>query len=375
VTPPSRRRILITTDTVGGVWTYATTLARALARRRCDVVLVTLGPPPRPEQLAELAFCPTVSVEVTDFALEWMDPEGRDFARAKRGLSQIAWQVKPDLVHLNGFREALCNWPAPVVLVAHSCVRSWWRACRGADPDEPRWNAYVARVKEALAACDRWVAPTAAFRDEMLKLYVPPSCGRVIHNGLAGAPIRRAKEPFIVAAGRLWDEAKNVHAVTSIAGELPWPVKLVGPLPSTLSSTSPPVEFLGELPRAQVLEYMASAAIYVAPARYEPFGLCALEAALARCALVLSDVPSFAELWSGAALIVEPENRRELVASLQHLCAEDRMRSRLQAAAARRAARYSADAMADAYCELYDELIGAKTSRRSAQFARTGKYA
>ena len=54
MTPPSRRRILITTDTVGGVWTYATTLARALARRRCDVVLVTVGPPPRPEQLAEL---------------------------------------------------------------------------------------------------------------------------------------------------------------------------------------------------------------------------------------------------------------------------------------------------------------------------------
>jgi glycosyltransferase involved in cell wall biosynthesis len=374
MTPPSRRRILITTDTVGGVWTYATTLARALAQRRCEVVLVTLGPPPRPEQIAALVFSPNISVEVTDFALEWMDPEGRDLARAKRGLSQIAWQVKPDLVHLNGFREALCNWPAPVVLAAHSCVRSWWRACRGTDPDEPRWNEYVARVKEALAACDRWVAPTAAFRDEMLKLYAPPSCGRVIHNGLAGASISRAKEPFIVAAGRLWDEAKNVHAVSSIAAELPWPVKLVGPLAS-LHSTPSCIEFLGELPRAQVLECMARADIYVAPARYEPFGLCALEAALARCALVLSDIPSFAELWSGAALFVEPENRRELIATLQHLCAEDRMRSRLQAAAAERAARYSAEMMGDAYCELYDELIGPKTSRRSAQFASTGKYA
>ena len=40
MSPPSRRRILITTDTVGGVWTYASTLARTLARRRCDVVLV-----------------------------------------------------------------------------------------------------------------------------------------------------------------------------------------------------------------------------------------------------------------------------------------------------------------------------------------------
>ena len=33
------------------------------------------------------------------------------------------------------------------------------------------------------------------------------------------------------------------------------------------------------------------------PARYEPFGLSILEAALSGCALVLGDLPSLRELW------------------------------------------------------------------------------
>jgi glycosyltransferase involved in cell wall biosynthesis len=373
MTPPSRPRILITTDTVGGVWTYASTLCRVLARRRYDVVLVTLGPSPRFEQLAELDGVAGVRVEVTDLELEWIDPEGRDFVRAQRALAEIGWRLKPDLVHLNSYREALCNWPAPVLLVAHSCVRSWWRACRGSDPDEERWTAYVDRVKEALSACKQWVAPSAAFRDEMQRLYEPPLRGRVIHNGLTGEWVRRAKDPFILAAGRLWDKAKNIEAVLPVAEQLPWPVKLVGPIASP--SACPNVQLLGELPRAQLLDCMARASIYVSPAKYEPFGLCALEAASARCALVLSDIPTLSELWSGAALFVDPENRRELTATLQHLCEHGDMRRRLQAAAAHRAARYSAETTADAYCELYDELTCAKTRCRSAPFAPAERYA
>ena len=41
-------------------------------------------------------------------------------------------------------------------------------------------------------------------------------------------------------------------------------------------------------------------------ARYEPFGLAVLEAAQAGCALVLSDIPTFRELWNGAAQFVPP---------------------------------------------------------------------
>ena len=50
------------------------------------------------------------------------------------------------------------------------------------------------------------------------------------------------------------------------------------------------------------------AAIYALPARYEPFGLSALEAALSGCALVLGDIPSLREVWGDAAVFVPPDD-------------------------------------------------------------------
>src|SRR2546423_272521 len=165
MTPPHRPRILMTADAVGGVWTYATTLTRELCRRGFGVSLVSLGPRPRREQLDEIAHIDGLEFEATDLALEWMDPEARDFRRALDRLAVIEHRARPDIIHLNGYREAVGDWRAPRVVVAHSCVRSWWLACRGSEPSEPRWLDYMANVASGLAAADRWVAPTIAFRD------------------------------------------------------------------------------------------------------------------------------------------------------------------------------------------------------------------
>src|SRR5436305_1504645 len=129
---PERLRILITTDAVGGVWVFSATLAEALAERGCEVLLVTLGPPPRQHQIDPLAR-KRIQVKITNLALEWMDPEGFGFHRACRQLEQIAQEFSPNIVHLNSFREAAAHWNAPVLLTAHSCVRSWWQACRGGE--------------------------------------------------------------------------------------------------------------------------------------------------------------------------------------------------------------------------------------------------
>ena len=39
-------RVLMTADAVGGVWTYALELTRALAAFQVRTTLVTMGPPP-----------------------------------------------------------------------------------------------------------------------------------------------------------------------------------------------------------------------------------------------------------------------------------------------------------------------------------------
>lgn len=376
--PPARRHILMTTDAVGGVWTYATTLAAALARQGDAVTLVTLGPPPRADQLAVLAGGDDVRVEITDFALEWMDPEGKDFARARDGLSALAARLRPDVVHLNGYREALADWPAPVLVVAHSCVRSWWRTCRGEEPAEARWHPYIENVRLGLDAADGWVAPTAAFRDIMQQLYAPRRPGIPTHHALPRPAIAIApKQPFILAAGRLWDEAKNIRALLSIARGLPWPVKLAGAERCADNAIDLPesVEALGDVPHDDLLALMQGAGLYVAPALYEPFGLAVLEAAASRCALILADVDSLRELWNGAALFVDPRDPQALAAAIRQVCADDAMRARLQRAAMHRAARHSVAAMTEHYSRLYQRLIEQGRSPGRFQSERVGMCA
>ena len=53
---PPGRRILMTADTVGGVWTYAMDLARALGAEGVEVALATMGSPVSPGQLGSTMF-------------------------------------------------------------------------------------------------------------------------------------------------------------------------------------------------------------------------------------------------------------------------------------------------------------------------------
>lgn len=372
MSPPSRPRILMTTDAVGGVWVYAAALARALCAAGHQVLLSVMGPGPRPDQLRSLAGVAGLKVQVTDLQLEWSDPEGADFNHAGDVLLDIAEAFRPDLIHLNGFREAQLDWPAPVLVVAHSCVQTWWRACRGSAPDEPRWEIYAENVAAGLSAAERWVAPTAAFRREIASTYHPLCDGVVIRNGLtvegAAAP---GKQPIVLGAGRLWDEAKNLKALAAIAAELPWLVHIAGPAEAPDQSTRwdqqvSAVKPLGVLSQHELLEEMASASVFVAPALYEPFGLTVLEAAACGCALVLSDIPSLRELWDGAALFIDTRDRAALRKAVQSVCGHDGMRTCLQAAARARAERYSLRAMASGYRQLYSKMISDSGASRTA---------
>jgi glycosyltransferase involved in cell wall biosynthesis len=363
MSPPHRRRILMTADAVGGVWTYATSLARGLCQRGYEVTLVTLGPQPGSNQFNDIAGVDGLRLETTDLALEWMDPEGRELSRALTQLAAIGRRLHPNVVHLNGFREAMADWDAPVISVAHSCVGSWWHACRGEEPREQRWREYTANVRSGLARAHCWVAPSYAFRDIVQTRYMPPTYGRVIWNGIdaAGAApsVSSSKQPVILAAGRLWDEAKNVAALSRIARNLPWPVQVAGSAIAHDNVEPTPlayVEFLGQLSLGVLREVMTRASIFVAPALYEPFGLTALEAARAGCALVLSDRPSFRELWDGAAIFVDPRNDTALQEALLQLINDERKRREFQRRAARRARRYVLATTVDNYVALYDEL-------------------
>jgi glycogen synthase len=120
---------------------------------------------------------------------------------------------------------------------------------------------------------------------------------------------------------------------------------------------------LGRLSSDEVALRMAESAVFVSPARYEPFGLAVLEAALSNCALVLGDIPTLRELWDGAALFVQPSDEAGLRAALEGLLADPARAAALGTRARRRAQRYTAVRMADAYLDAYCALISAGVGR------------
>ncbi len=174
-----------------------------------------------------------------------------------------------------------------------------------------------------------------------------------------------SKEPFILAAGRLWDEAKNIGVLAGISGGLNWPVRIAGAARHGQNAAPEvdAVEWLGDLPHADLLGVMRKAGIFVSTAVYEPFGLTVLEAASSACALVLADIPTFRELWYGAALFVDPRNPSEVQSALAKLAENDAARLELQEAARLRADRYAPAAQADAYERIYREMLSFRPRR------------
>jgi glycogen synthase len=349
----------MTADAVGGVWHYVIQLAALLARAgNIRVMLAVMGPPPTEAQLADAAAVPGLSVRSGQFALEWMPGAWDDVDAAGDWLLGLAEQFAPDIVHLNGYCHADLPWPAPTLVVAHSCVCSWWEAVHGCRPPH-EWDAYVDRVRRGLHAADAVVTPSRSMNGA-LELYYGFSSGRVIPNCRSSVLSTQCrKESLVFAAGRVWDPAKNLAVLDSVAAALPWPVYVAGPAaaPGEAERTLTHARPLGPIGATAVAQWMARAAIYALPARYEPFGLSVLEAARSGCALVLGDIPSLRENWSGAARFVPPAEHDRLAATLQELMDHPAERAALGHAARLRAGRFDPAQHVSAYQALYLEMV------------------
>ena len=353
-------RLLLTTDTVGGVWTYAMELARALRQHRVEVALATMGTPLRPDQRARAGALDNVRVYESAYRLEWMQDPWGDVRAAGEWLLELEASVRPDVVHLNGYAHGALPWRAPVMVAGHSCVLSWWQAVKG-EPAPPSWDRYREEVGRGLRAADVVVAPTAAMLSELRRLYGPLPDSLVIPNGRDPAAFRPgAKEPFVLSAGRLWDQAKNLETLERAAPRLPWPVYVAGddrsPDGAAADARTRHTRPLGRLDEAAMAHLLSRASVYALPARYEPFGLSVLEAAMAGCALVLGEIPSLREIWGDDALFVPLEDADALPGAVQWLVESAARREEMAIRARRRALRYTPQHMADAYVAIYRRL-------------------
>jgi glycogen synthase len=356
--------VLMTADTVGGVWTYAVELARALAASGVHVHLATMGGPVKGHQRRQVEGAAGITLHEGNYALEWMPDPWADVERAGQWLLELERQIEPDVVHLNQFTFGALPFRAPKLVVAHSCVLSWWQAVHG-EAAPPEWNEYARQVARGLHGAGLVVAPTRWMLSTLARNYAFDGPQLAIPNGRDASLFEPAtKQDIVFAAGRFWDDAKNLCALDAVAEVLPWRVTVAGSCIAPHGGMLKPrwAHALGELGSQAVANEMARAAIYALPALYEPFGLSVLEAALSGCALVLGDIASLRETWGANAIYVQPDDHWALRSTLLRLIAEPEARQRLGTAARSHALNFRPRQMAHAYLRAYEQLLAKETA-------------
>lgn len=354
-------RVLLVADVVGGVRTFVHELARELTGRGVELHLALIGP--------QVVVREAASCQARDLRLEWMPDPWDDVAATAAWVEELEAACRPDVIHMNTFapvdgRDSAVVRGAPVVLTVHSCVLTWWRAVHGVGAPAA-WHRYRELAQGALARADLVVAPTRALLRDLASVYGPLANARAIPNGRGVGVSSPAKQRqrLVVAVGRLWDEAKNLGAVAGAAEAIRGRVVAIGP------GEVAGVESTGPLEEPGVVGWLSRAAVFAEPARYEPFGLAAVEAALCGCALVLGDIPSLREVWGDGASFVPPDDPEALAFEVNRLLEEPERRRAAAGRARAVALRYSPAAMAEAYLDAYRSLERDRLCSHSEQFS------
>ncbi len=359
-------KVLMTTDTVGGVWNYSIELCRSLQLHGVQFVLVTMGRKITANQKKSVDALHHVQVIETGFVLEWMKDPWKDIDASGQWLLELETSIQPDLVHLNGYSFGALRFKAPTIVVAHSDVYSWFKSVTGEAPSS-EWEAYYHRVKNGLEGAGLVIAPTYTILENIFNTYTGKIKSRVIRNGRNPKQFySNPKQPYIFSMGRIWDKAKNIELLSKVAAQIPYEIRIAGEQEfsdNQYSAFTTTINFLGPLDEAQVAKELSSASVFASPAKYEPFGLSVLEAALSGCALVLGNIASLKELWDDAAVYVDTDDPKELADLLNHLMKDPGTRSVLSKKAQEKAKEYTSSFMAENYLDSYTMMIHAKNQR------------
>ncbi|HET6283749.1 MAG TPA: glycosyltransferase family 4 protein [Polyangia bacterium] len=348
-------------------------LARGLSRKDIETALAVMGPPLSADERSHARAIPGLALHERPAKLEWMDAPWDEVDAAGQWLLELEAERPVDVVHLNSYAHGVLPFSAPKLVVGHSCVFSWWWAVNGGAP-AAEWLTYQRRTAAGLHGADLVVAPTRWMLQTLRRHYGALPSALVIGNGREPGdfPVGN-KDPFVLGAGRLWDDAQNLKTLARVASNLQWPVLLAGDArrPSLTDSAGEPTDgardarpasltgarLLGRLSASEMAETYGRASIYALPARYEPFGLSVLEAALAGCPLVLGDIPSLRETWHDAAIFVPPDDEDALSGALRMLIRNGASRRAMAARARHRALRFTARRMVDGYLAAYEQLL------------------
>lgn len=361
--------VLVTSDTLNGVWTYTRELVSGLVKRGFRVTLVSFGDIPLTRDTLWMEDLDGLDYRPTAFRLDWMEEGQQDFPDASAYLCSLVRELSPDLLHSNHPCYGDLPVSIPRVVVAHGDLITWWKAVHGREPSDSLWlRWYRQMIARGLAQASAVVTASQWMLKEIRSSYRLRSSGNVIHHGRNPILFNPyvSKEDSLLAVGRLLDPARQLNLLTE--QDHPLPLRIVGtdgrePWPPSISADPASGRHAGvavkEVESESQLRLLYSrAAIYVATSRYEPSGMNILEAALSRCALILNDIASLREIWADTAVYFQQNDAASLAEAVRRLSHDPQLRRSFANRAYLRAREcFNAERMVEGYAHLYSDLV------------------
>ncbi len=338
-------------------------------------VRVTVACPPELRREAELNGVPCLPLELVDGV------QLRKDVRAIRQLVQLMREQSFQLVHLHGAKAGLVGRLAlsrlsirpPVIYTVHNQVL----------PQGGMVKRVLDRVERLLAVeTDRVITVSHRLaRDVQMQHRVPAWRAVTIHNGVDPVPMMSreharqilgcegADRLVIGAIGRMVEEKGIATLIEAFAllltGGCDAELVLIGdgPMLSHYQQQAGKiglarVRFLGDVPQAGRL--FSAVDVVVQPSYAEGLGIVPIEAMLAGCPVIASDVGGLPEVvvHGETGLLVRPRSAEELADAIRSLLQNADRRAQLGAAGRRRAElHFSKRAMIEATLREYREVI------------------
>ncbi|WP_263418619.1 glycosyltransferase family 4 protein [Terriglobus albidus] len=365
-------RILMTTDTVGGVWTFTRELVQGYLEAGCEVLLVSFGG--RPSAL-QMVTCEELLHKShrrfryipSELPLEWMTENGLVQDQAFPLLRSLAEDFGPQVIHSSQYCFGGLSDMVPTIVTAHSDVLSWAAACRKEELPASAWlHNYMHLVEHGLKKATAIVAPTYWMAQELERRFGYGSEAEVITNGrLLECDCAGPKAMQMITVGRIWDEAKGIHTLNDVTFPIPYVIAGSRQHESNRLQRIPGgATVLGPISAMEIIKLFSMSSIYLCSSIYEPFGLAPLEAALCGCALLLRDIPSLREVWQDAATYFSDPS--ELPALVSELSSDIEKLQKLQDAARNRAQLFNREQMVRGYLQLFNKFVSAAQGIRHA---------
>jgi glycogen(starch) synthase len=385
---------------VGGVAAHVDGLAAALVTAGHEVVLFTRSHPSVPED----AVFSGVRVLRCDAEMPWIGSRSDHGPSAAVGIAHAAsanhslvnlsgllggWQ--PDIVHAHDWQVAwaadVCarQFQVPLITTFHGTERS-----RHGGHLPPGESMDINSVEWWLAfRSARIIAGTRLMAREIASGFeLDPAVIQRIPNGIdttwwtSGDRIEPTAQsalngPVVLTWGRVqFEKGFQVlaRAMTLLRQRVPGISCLIAGRGSyipelqsqiDIEGVSDIVTLMGYVSDPELRELIHQSTCVVIPSLYEPFGVVGLEALAAGAALIVANTGGLAELagGTGAALLFEPGNTRELADRIEELITSPGLATDLRSRAAELLdASYTWEAIAARTCDVYQEVLAATVS-------------